>query len=57
MRNGGCGCGRDLPRCGRPDMIEAQRRRATIKLKPETAVKEWVWQLSQLFRDKTPTVQ
>jgi len=39
------------------DIIEAQMRRMTIKLKPEATVKELVWMLSQLFPDKTAAVQ
>jgi phosphonate transport system substrate-binding protein len=40
-----------------PDVIEAQMRRITIKLKPEATVKELIWELSQLFPDKTATIQ
>jgi len=39
------------------DMIEAQMRRMTIKLKSEATAKELVWQLFQLFPDKTARVQ
>jgi AmiR/NasT family two-component response regulator len=40
-----------------PDLIEAQMRRITIKLKPEATVRELIWELSQLFPDKAETVQ
>lgn len=39
-----------------PDLVEAQLRRVTIRLKPEATVKELIWELSNLFPDKT-TVQ
>jgi hypothetical protein len=40
-----------------PDMIEAQMRRVTIKLKPEATVRELLWLLTDLFPDETATVQ
>jgi Icc-related predicted phosphoesterase len=40
-----------------PDVIEAQMRRVTIKLKPEATVKELIWELSNLFPGTAPTVQ
>ena len=40
-----------------PDVVEAQMRRITIKLKPEATAKELIWQLLNLFPDKTTTVQ
>lgn len=40
-----------------PDVVEAQMRRITIKLKPEATAKELIWELAQLFPDKAATVQ
>lgn len=40
-----------------PEVVEAQMRRITIKLKPEATAKELIWELSQLFPDRTTTVQ
>jgi len=40
-----------------PDVIEAQLRHITIKLKPGTTTREIVWELSQLFPNKAPTIQ
>lgn len=32
-----------------PDVVEAQMRRITIKLKPEATAKELIWELARLF--------
>jgi hypothetical protein len=38
-------------------IVEAQMRRITIKLKPETTVRELIWELSQLFPKGESMVQ
>jgi hypothetical protein len=48
---GGAGRGRD------PDVVEAQMRRITLRLKPEAALKDVVWELSQLFPQQPGIVQ
>ena len=40
-----------------PDVIEVQLRRITIKLKADATVKDLVWELSNLFPDKTVPIQ
>jgi len=40
-----------------PDVIEVQLREITIKLKAEATVKDLVWELSNLFPDKTVRIQ
>jgi hypothetical protein len=40
-----------------PDVVEAQMRRITIKLKPVATVKKLLWELSKLFPDGAATVQ
>jgi hypothetical protein len=40
-----------------PEVIEAQMRRITIKLKPEATAKELIWELSQLFPEGTQHIQ
>ena len=40
-----------------PDFAEAQLHHFTIQLKTEATAKELIWELSQLFPDKTATVQ
>lgn len=39
------------------DVIEAQMRRITLRLKPEATAKELIWELSQLFPDCPARVQ
>lgn len=39
------------------DLIEAQMRRVTIKLKPKTTIRDLIWELSHLFPDGTARVQ
>jgi hypothetical protein len=40
-----------------PDLIEVQLRNITIKLKPETTVKDLIAELWQLFPDKEVRIQ
>ena len=40
-----------------PDLIEVQLREITIKLKAEATGKDLVWELSNLFPDKTVRIQ
>jgi hypothetical protein len=35
------------------EMVEAQLHHLTIRLKPEASAKELIWELSNLFPDKT----
>jgi hypothetical protein len=39
------------------DVVEAQMRRITIKLKPEATAKDVIWELSQLFPQRPDVVQ
>jgi len=41
----------------RPDMIEAQMRHITLKLKPNATAKDVVWELENLFGKRTAAVQ
>ena len=36
-----------------PDVIEVQLRLTTLRLKPEATAKDIVWELSQLFPDRS----
>lgn len=40
-----------------PDVIEVQLRGITLTLKPETTMKDLVWELSSLFPDTTVRIQ
>ena len=40
-----------------PDIIEAQMRHTTMKLKPEATVKDVIWELQALFGQWDSTVQ
>jgi len=40
-----------------PDVVEAQLRHITLKLKPEAKIKDIVWELSRLFPKGTAMVQ
>lgn len=39
------------------DMVEVQLRQMTITLKPKATIKDLVWELIQLFPDKTVLIQ
>jgi len=39
-----------------PDMVEAQLRHITIRLKPEAKIRDIVWELSRLFPKRAPTI-
>jgi hypothetical protein len=40
-----------------PDIIEAQMRHITLKLKPNATAKDVMWELENLFGKQSPTVQ
>jgi len=40
-----------------PDLVEAQLRHITLKLKPDAKIKDILWELSRLFPKGTATVQ
>jgi hypothetical protein len=40
-----------------PDVVEAQMRRITLRLKPEATAKDVVWELSQLFPQPGGAIQ
>ncbi len=40
-----------------PDVVEAQMRRITLRLKPDATTKDVVWELSLLFPKGEPLVQ
>jgi hypothetical protein len=40
-----------------PDVVEAQMRCITIKMKPEGTARELIWELSHLFADGAARVQ
>jgi len=40
-----------------PDVVEAQLRHITLRLKPGAKVKEIVWELSQLFPKQQAMIQ
>ena len=40
-----------------PDLIEVQLRHITMKLRPEATLQELVWELTQLFPDKSVSIQ
>jgi hypothetical protein len=40
-----------------PDVVEAQLRHITIRLKPEASARELIWELSNLFPARTNSIQ
>jgi hypothetical protein len=40
-----------------PDVVEAQMRRITLRLKPEAMARDVIWELSQLFPPTSAVIQ
>jgi hypothetical protein len=40
-----------------PDVVQAQLRHITIRLKPEASAKDLIWELSNLFPARTTSIQ
>lgn len=40
-----------------PDIMEAQMRHITLKLKPSATAADVIWELEQLFGKQIPTIQ